>query len=102
MKEKLSEASDDIKELEKVLVECEDTMYSMKRELIHDAIITLRKASKEEDSIVKYLYRMYTDPDFFTRVLEALENQENLHLYCYMDFYFTAPDLAGLNLAYYK
>lgn len=102
MKEKLSDASDDVQQLRLALAECEDAMISMKRELVHNASITLRKASVEKNAIVKYLHRMFTDLDFFMKVMEAMGNQENLHLYRYKDIYFAAPDLAELNLTYYK
>lgn len=58
----------------------------------------LNKATYSDDPLVRYLYRLYFEPDFFEQVLLATQNSQPMNLYVHKGFYFVAPEFAEINL----
>lgn len=65
---------------------------------ISEATETLNDSANSTDPLVRYLYRLYFEPDFFEQVLFATQNNHTMHLYEHKGFYFVAPDFAEINL----
>ena len=91
---------EELESLEEILTEYERSIKCTMENAIDEALSLLDDATTSEDPLVKYLYRLYFEPEFFEEVLSAIKERRNLKLYQIKDFYFIAPEFAEVNLPY--
>lgn len=98
LKQSMEQAQNNADELYKMLSEYEQMLELIVEESISEALEILEDAKSSADPITKYLLRIYFEPDFFEKVLLAIQEKRGLNLYNHKGFYFIAPDFAEINL----
>lgn len=86
---------------ENIVAALEDYIEEFKcivEDRLSEAVEILNESQASGDPLVRYLYRLYFEPDFFEQVLFAAQNNQPMHLYVHKGFYFVAPEFAEINL----
>lgn len=100
IKENLNTAEDNAANLEEMLQSCEDSIPCVMENAIDEALCYLEEMRTKNYPLANYLHRIFFEPDFFEQVLLATKENQDLQLYRYEGFYFTAPAFAEINLPY--